>query len=149
MANDISGFGLKVIITASNTFPAGLVITQFADDGDPLDVPAIKIGDGAAGLNGDTIFWRKAVLSPMTLRVIPNSVDDVNLAILFNANRSLQGSQNAKDIITAVITYQDGSTVTKNTGTTTDFSPGSSVSSAGRLKTKDYSFLFGSDTGSV
>ena len=39
MALDVSGFGLVVNLIASNTFPAGLVLTQFAADTDPLDLP--------------------------------------------------------------------------------------------------------------
>ncbi|MDE2100253.1 MAG: hypothetical protein KGL39_23585 [Patescibacteria group bacterium] len=146
--NDITGFGLKVILTASNTFPAGLVITQFADDSDPLDIAAIKIADTAMGLNGDGLKWSRAVMNPMVLNVIPNSDDDTNLSILANANRVSQGNSNARDIITAVLTYPDGTVVTLNQGFITDAPFGSAVSSAGRLKTKTYSFSFSSNTGS-
>ena len=34
MVNDITGFGLAVILTASATFPAGVAISEFADDAD-------------------------------------------------------------------------------------------------------------------
>lgn len=147
--NDITGYGLVVVLSASNTFPAGMAITQFADDADPLDISAIKIADTAMGLNGDGIKWSKAVMNPMVLNVIPNSVDDVNLAILANANRVSQGTANAKDIITAVVTYADGTVITLNQGFITDAPFGSGVSSAGRLKTKAYTFSFSSSTGSV
>jgi len=149
MVNDITGYGLSVVLTASTTFPAGLAITQFADDADPLDTPAIKIADTAMGLNGDGIKWSKAVMNPMVLNVIPNSVDDVNLAILANANRVSQGSANARDIITAVVSYPDGTVITLNQGFITDAPFGSGVASAGRLKTKSYTFSFSSSTGSV
>ncbi len=149
MANDITGFGLVVVLTASKTFPAGMAITQFADDADPLDIAAIKIADTAMGLNGDGIKWSKAVMNPMVLNVIPNSQDDINLSILASANRVGQGSVNAKDIITAVITYPDGVTVTQNAGFITDGAFGTGVSSAGRMKTKPYTFSFSGSTGSV
>ena len=149
MVNDITGFGLAVILTASATFPAGVAISEFADDADPLDVAAIKIADTAMGLNGDGIKWSKAVMNPMVLNVIPNSADDVNLGILAAANRVSQGATNAKDTITAVITYPDGKTITMNNGFITDAPFGTGVSSAGRLKTKSYTFSFSSTTGSV
>ena len=88
-------------------------------------------------------------MNPMVLNVIPNSQDDVNLAILANANRVSQGSANARDIITAVITYQDGTVITLNNGFITDAPFGTGVSSAGRMKTKTYTFSFSSSTGSV
>jgi len=149
MANDITGFGLVVVLTASNTFPAGLAISQFADDSDPLDISAIKIADTSMGLNGDLIKSSRAVANPMVLNVIPNSDDDLNLAILAAANRVSQGGKNAKDVITAVITYPDSKVITMNSGFITDAPFGTGVSSAGRLKTKSYTFSFGSTTGSV
>lgn len=149
MVNDITGFGLVVVLTASSTFPEGLAISEFADDSDPLDISAIKIADTSMGLNGDGIKWSKAVMNPMVLNVIPNSVDDQNLAILATANRVSQGTANAKDILTAVITYPDKTTITMNNGFITDAPFGSGVSSAGRLKTKSYTFSFSGTTGSV
>jgi len=149
MVNDITGYGLVVVLTASKTFPAGLAITQFADDADPMDIAAIKIADTGMGLNGDGLKWSKAVMNPMVLNVIPNSQDDINLAILANANRVSQGSVNARDIITAVITYQDGTVTTNNQGFITDAPFGTGVASSGRMKTKAYTFSFSSSTGSV
>ena len=43
MTQDITAFGLKVRVIASNSFPAGFTVTQFADDGDPFDIPSIKM----------------------------------------------------------------------------------------------------------
>lgn len=149
MVNDITGYGLVVVLTASNTFPAGIAITQFADDSDPLDIAAIKIADTAMGLNGDGIKWSRAIMNPMVLNVIPNSVDDQNLAILANNNRVSQGSLNAQDVITAVIKYPDGTAITMNSGFITDAPFGTAVASAGRMKTKTYTFSFTGNTGSV
>jgi len=87
MANDVSGFGLRIRLTASRTFPAGITITQFADDADPFDIPSLQIADTAMGLNGDLISWSKANPIKPTLNVIPASEDDRNLAVLLEANR--------------------------------------------------------------
>lgn len=147
--HDITGYGLAIVLTASVTFPAGMALTSYADDADALDVPSIKIAETAMGLNGDGIKWSKAVMNPITISVIPNSVDDVNLAILFNANRVSQGSLNAKDVLTMVVTYPDGNVVILNNGFITDGPPASGVASTGRLKSKTYGFQFSSSTGNV
>lgn len=138
--NNISGFGLQVQVIASVTFPSGFTCSQFADDADPFDMPSIQIADKAMGLNGDLITWSKANPLPVTLSVIPGSDDDKNLAILFEANRVGRGKSSARDVITLVGIYPDGSTTTLTPGTITDGMPGNSVASAGRLKTKAYSF---------
>lgn len=147
MSNDISGFGLVVTIVASNTLPVGVPITQFADDADPLDFAAIQIGDVAMGLNGDLIRWAKAQPIPMVLNVIPGSEDDLALSQLFDANRVGQGKASAKDEITATVVYPDGSITTVTGGLTTNYNSSKSVSSAGRLKTRSYSFSFGQKIG--
>lgn len=147
MLNDITGFGLVINLIASNTFPAGIAITQFADDADPVDMASIKIADTSMGLNGDLIKWSKAVPNPFVINVIPNSLDDVNLAILANANRVSQGKNSAKDTITATVVYPDGTVITYTNGAITDAPFGTSVASAGRMKTKAYVFSFESNIG--
>ncbi len=145
--NNISGFGLSVVLTASATLPSGYVVTQFADDSDPLDMPALQIADTAMGLNGDLLSWSKASIMPMTLNVVPGSLDDVALQTIADNNRPAQGKSVAGDIITAVISYPDGRVVTRTGGVMTNSMFGNSVASAGRLKTKSYVFAFQSGTG--
>lgn len=147
MANDISGVGLQVQIVASVTFPSGFNVTQFADDADPLDVASIQIADKAMGLNGDLVSWSTANPIPMVLNVIPGSDDDINLAVLAEANRVGRGKTSAKDVITAVITYPDGETQTLTSGIITDAMVANSVASAGRKKSKNYGFSFENKTG--
>lgn len=145
--SDITGFGVVVTLTASNTFPVGVPITQFADDADPLDMSSVKIGDLAIGLNGDPISWAKAVPYPMVLNVIPGSEDDLNLAIIADANRVAQGKISAFDEITAIVAYPDGTVTTLTGGKMTDAPFGKSISSSGRLKTRQYTFAFGNKNG--
>lgn len=139
---DISGFGIKVNIVASETFPAGIEISAFADDGDPVDLPSLQIADKAMGVNGDLIVWSKANPIPMTLNVIPGSDDDVNLQAIAAANRAVRGRRPVRDIITATVTYPDGTPITLLRGKLTDAMFGNSVASAGRMKTKPYIFAF-------
>lgn len=146
MAQDVSGFGSVVSLVASQTFPAGLTVTQFANDADPLDFAAVKIADVAMGLNGDLVTWAKAVALPMVLNVIPGSPDDTNLQILAEANRVGQGKLSAQDIINATVIYPDGSTVTLTQGKITDASFGRGISAEGRQKTRAYTFQFQNQT---
>lgn len=140
--SDISAFGLEVQIFASITFPNGFTVTQFADDGDPLDQPSMQLRDKAMGLNGDLITWGKAVPIPATINVIPGSEDDNNLQVLAEANRTGKGKRAVQDEITMVITYGSGDVKTLVNGAITDAIIGNSVASAGRLKSKPYAFTF-------
>ena len=69
MTTSIAGFGAQVQVKASNTFPSGFVVSQFADDADPFDIPSIQIADKAMGLNGDLVTWSKA--NPITITINP------------------------------------------------------------------------------
>lgn len=147
MTQDISGFGAIVTIVASNTFPAGLPITQFADDADPLDFASIQIADKAMGLNGDLVVWARANPLPVVLNVIAGSDDDVALGILAEANRVGQGKTSAQDLITLTAIYPDGSLITFSSGRITDAMFGKSIASQGRLKSKAYAFTFQNKAG--
>lgn len=139
---DISAFGIRVQVIASQTFPAGISITQFADDADPFDAPSMQIRDKAMGVNGDLITWSKANPIPVTLNVVPGGDDDVNLSVLFEANRVGKGKFGARDIISIVAIYPDGSVAAFSQGVITDGQPANSAQSSGRLKSKAYAFAF-------
>lgn len=139
---NISGYGVLVNIIASRTFPLALLITEFADDADPLDVPSIQIADKAMGLNGDLVTWSKPNPIMANLNVIPGSFSDINLAILLEANRVGRGKTGARDIITMTISYPAGNFITLQNGIITDGMPSSSVASSARLKSKNYNFAF-------
>lgn len=139
---NISGFGLRVRLLASETFPVGFDITQFADDTDPFDLPSLQISDKAMGLNGDLVSWTTANPIEVSLSVIPNDTDDINLGIIFEANRAGRGKTPARDKITLVGIYPDGRIITLVNGVITDGMPGNSVASAGRMKSKTYNFCF-------
>lgn len=139
---DVAGFGLQVRITASKTFPTGFTVTEFPDDIDPFDLPALQINDAAMGLNGDLIVWSKANPLAFTLGLIPGTDSQKNMAVLFEANRPARGKRPAKDIITIVGIYPDGSSITLSKGIIFDGLPGKSVASAGRYKSVPYNFRF-------
>jgi hypothetical protein len=140
--NNISGYGIQLYLIASNTFPAGINLTQFADDSDPFDVPSLQIGDSAMGINGDLIVWNKANPIKVNMAMIPSSDDDINLSILLEANRVGKGKVGARDIILLNAQYPDGTYVQFINGFITDGMPANAVASAGRLKSKPYLFTF-------
>ena len=146
MNGEIGGFGLTVMLRATTTFPAGMTVEAFADDADPLDFPDIQVTEVAMGLNGDMLSWSKAIALPVTLSVVPESDDDNNLAVLLAANRVGKNKQSAQDTITLVGTYPSGIVVTLTGGKITNGSISNSISSAGRMKSKQYKFAFGSIT---
>lgn len=145
MANaneNISGYGLVLTVRASNTFPLGFTITNFADDADPLDIPSIKIADTARELNGTLLTWSTPPIIQPKISVIAGSLEDINLSILLQANTVGSGKIGARDEITMIGVYPNFRTVTLTNGVLTDGMPGMSISSAGRFKSKEYIFSF-------
>lgn len=140
---NISAFGFVATVKASSTFPNGFQVTQFADDADPFDVPSLQIADKGMGINGDLIIWSKANPINITFNVIPGSADDLNLRVLFEANRVGKGKTGAQDVITLNVIYpQGGRSYSFTEGAITDGMPTNGIASSGRQKTKTYIFTF-------
>lgn len=139
---DISGSGISVRLIATKTFPNGITLTQFADDADPFDVPEVVIAEAAMNLNGVLVTWSspKPLLPKMAL--IPGSDDDVNMNILYDANRPANGKKSVGDELTAVVSYPDGATATFDTGVLLSGMPVRSPTSAGRFKSSVYGMAF-------
>lgn len=139
---DISAFGIRVRVVASNTYPAGFTVTQFADDADSVTVEPQTIAETAMGVNGDLVTWSSANPLPLVLNVIPGSEDDNNLQVLLEANRVGRGKRSARDTITVTAVYPDGRIGTWSNGVITMGRVGNSITSAGRLASKPYTFSF-------
>ncbi|MDC9591180.1 hypothetical protein PSI23_18265 [Xenorhabdus sp. XENO-10] len=140
--NDVSATGLSLVIQATKTFPSGIQITQFADDADPLDLPAVDIAQTGMDINGNLVSWSTPTAQTVTINVLAGSEEDENLSILLEANTAKRGRRHAGDVITLVASYGDGSTTTARNGKITNGSRGNSAASAGRLKSKQYTFVF-------
>lgn len=139
---DVSASGFTLVLRASETFPNGFTITEVADDADPFDIPAVEIASTAMNVNGDLVTWSSPTPMTPTINVIPGSEADKNLSILWDANRAARGKRRARDTITLVASYPDGSTKTFSEGKMTSGMPGGSVASGGRIKTNAYVFAF-------
>jgi hypothetical protein len=140
--HNVSATGIKMRLVASLTFPAGFDITQFADDGDPLNSENLTIAETAAALNGDLVAWGKPNVIPLTVAVLPDTDEDRNLSILWNVNRIGKNKVAVQDIITLVVTYPNGDQKILSNGVMISGPALNSGSSEGRLKTKEYEFSF-------
>jgi hypothetical protein len=139
---DISGFGLRLSLRASKTFPQGITLTQFADDADAFDAPSEQIAEVAMGLNGDMVAWSKANPCKVTINLIPGSEDDRNMQVLAAANRVSRGKRSARDVITLSAVLPDGRAVIYAQGKLTDAMQTESIASSGRKKSMPYGFAF-------
>ena len=104
---DISSTGLTVTLIASTTYPSGITITQFADDGDSFDFPELTIAEKANAwfeLNFDKVY----------------TINQVILYDRLNTNDQIRS---------ATLTFSDGSEVTvgplinAGSGVVVDFTP--------------------------
>lgn len=139
---DVSGTGTTALLTASNTMPTGVLLTQFADDGDSLAFEEMEIAGTAVGMNGDLITWDKATNIPLSLNLIPSSDDDINVGYIFEANRTSRGKRSQRDVISISIRRPNGNTTTLFGGKLVKGSPDDTAQAAGRLASKKYSFIF-------
>lgn len=139
---DISGTGFALTIKFSNTFPQGIQVTAFADDADPWDAPSLDIATPSMNVNGDLVVFSAPQALTRTVNVVPGSDEDTNLSIAYEANRVGRGKRSARDIVTIVATWPDGSTETLSNGKMTTGMSGKSLASAGRIKSRSYGFAF-------
>lgn len=148
MSENISGVGLKIIVSSTRVGGVPFPLTKFADDVDPFDIPEITIAEAKMGLNGDLITY--SVATPITIKIglIPDTAEDEAMQLLFTANRIARGTRIARDQFKIVGVYGSGRTITLNDGVLTAGQPGTGVASEGRLKSKVYTFMF-ADTFSI
>lgn len=140
--HNVSATGIKMRLVASLTFPAGFDITQFSDDGDPLNSENLAIAETAPALNGDLVAWSKPNVIPFTVSVLPDTDEDRNLSILWNVNRIGKNKVAVQDVITIVVTYPNGDQKILSSGVMVSGPALNSGTSEGRLKTKEYEFSF-------
>ncbi len=139
---NISGYGLTVSLIASNTFPVGLLLNEWPDDQEAIAFPDIEIGDGQMGVNGQLITWSKAAPIKMTLSAIPDSPQDLQLAVLLLANRVGVNKIGARDVIQCVVVQGNLNVGSFVNGVIVSGPTFNGVQNTGRMTTKKYNFLF-------
>ncbi len=140
---DVSSVGIALRLTASVTFPNGIDLTAFPEDGDIGATGNIDIAGNASGVNGELITWKTVNGIEVNVPVIPHSEDEVNLDMLFEANRAAKNRQAKHDIIQIVATNPvTGATKTYKNGVIKNGLAGYQYGGDGRIKNKTYGFVF-------
>lgn len=142
MSVDISAMGLKVLIKAVPSFPVGIEVTHFADDGDSLNISEITTMESGMGVNGDLVVWRVATPCEVELNVIPGTDECNDLETLFNLNMTQNNRVSSKDIISMIITHPDGHQSVLSNGYIVGGKPVQDYSSAGRANSRTFRFVF-------
>ena len=73
---DISFSGGSVTVSCGGI---STTITEFSDEGSPIECQDIEVTGHSATLNGQAIFWRKPSLYQVSVTVIPGSDNDAAL----------------------------------------------------------------------
>ena len=139
---DLSTTGMALRVLASNTFPQGFTVTEFASDSDPWDAPNLDIATVEMDLNGNLNSFSTPVPLTRTIGMTPGSEDEANMRALYEANRVGKDKRSARDVITIVATWPDGSTETLGNGKMTSGPSGKSTTQAARMKSVTYGFAF-------
>ena len=142
---NISGFGAKVTVVATVSFPVGFDITQFADDKDPLKIEEVELTGFELLIDGSLFTFNKGAAIKVEISVIPGSDDDINLKILLQAKK---GSViPLPDVTSIAITYGNGGIVGFSAGAIVSGPLADSISSDARLVGNRYTFVFGEFSG--
>lgn len=144
---DISGFGTGITVIATTSFPTGFTLTQFADDEDPLNVENTEVSGYEKLYDGSIFTYDKT--SPLLLSVglIPNTEDDINMKILMQMRKSSVHLLPLPDTTSMVICYPDGGKVAMSQGTVLSGPLADSLTTQGRRKGNVYHFVFGTFAG--
>lgn len=139
---DVSAFGVKVIITADKTLPMGVTISEFGESADPISVQDVTMAESEMGVNGDLILTRRARPISITLPVVPGTAGSEALRTLWEANRFAKNKNAVRDVITMVIMYPNDKKITLVDGAIVSGPPIIGVNSAGRLMDESFGFVF-------
>lgn len=144
---NISGFGTRITIIALKSFPMGFSLSQFADDEDPLRAKEVEPFGYEMLYDGSIFPYSKTSPVEVSVSVIPNGDDDINLKILLNSKTSKISLLPFDDNTSMIITYPDGGRAILSNGTIIRGPALDSVLSVGRRGSNTYTFVFGSSQG--
>lgn len=140
---DTSSIGVHVRIKASKTYPNGITIRAFPEDGDVGTTGETDIASSASGVNGDLIVWSTVNGIEVSVPVIPNTPDSELLDRLYQANRPSVNHFPAKDRIQMVVTNPvTGVAKTYKNGYIRNGNVGKTYGGDGRIRTLNYGFTF-------
>ena len=140
---NVSNNNATAHIVASVTFPLGFDVEVKASDAAAFEFQNIDITSEEMTPNGAVVFWKPPQPLTLTLNVTPGTEECQNLETLFNANRIAANKTSANDVITLVLSYDNGQSVKLTNGHCKNYTPGFTVGQDGRTATKPFSFVFG------
>lgn len=138
----ISAMGIKATIVALPSYPVGFTLSQFADDGDSINVPDMTIMQSGMGVNGDLVVWPTAVPCEIEVNLIPGTEDCKNMENLFKLNLVQKNKVASKDVLTMTINHPDGRIDVLTNGYIVAGKPIQDYSSNGRAKTRTFRMVF-------
>lgn len=141
--HDISTHGLTAYMLASNTLPVGFLLKQFSDEEDSIDIAEAAVGGAILDLNGRVISWSSANVVTVRISLVPESLDDSLMGVIYNANRASSLVAPASDIINLVVRYPNGNIRTFTEGRIISGPGGPTAKAEGRLASNTYTFAFG------
>ena len=134
---DVSFAGSRVSV-------AGINITDFMDDANPVEFQDVEVSSVGVNCNGSMIRNAKPNVIMMSVTVIPGSGNDDQLYALWKRYR-VQGDFNAQweDSLTASVTALGGKVSrTFNNGTMVSGPGGPSSNGEGKMTGRTYTFAF-------
>jgi len=137
---DISARGSYVIIE-DVTKGSKIYITDFADDQDPITIDDVNIAEGFYDANGK--LCRRGKIEPVNchIAVIPSSDGELAMNEFVLNNLTLTNGS-AYSTCNMTVFYRSGKKTEFCNGFLTSSSMGYAATSAGRIRTKNYSFCF-------
>lgn len=139
---NISGFGTKVQIVALQSFPVGFTVEAFTDDQDALTIENIESVGYQLTYDGGICMYDKAAVVRVSLSVIPNTADDINLKLLLAARKGGFKWLPIQDVTSMLVSYPDGGKVAFSNGTIISGPLGDSIQQSGRRKSNTFTFVF-------
>lgn len=141
---DVSAYGTTVIVIALNSFPVGFSISEFTDDvSQPLIIEPTETTGYEILYDGKLFFYDKGAPIKVSVSVIPESRDDINLKVLLQARKGAPSLIPLPDVTSMVITYPDGGRIVLSYGSIISGPFGTSLASSGRRAGNTYTFVFG------
>lgn len=137
---NISTFGLKAYINATRSLPVGYLLKKWADDAPSIQVQDSANGQACIDLNGKIFRWTEGSPLIVSLALIPDSLDDQMMSILYNENRATAMPEG--DSVTLVVYYPTGAVRTFTRGRIVSGPSAPSALAEGRLAASIYTFAF-------
>lgn len=150
---DISYAGAKIYLATRAGNAVG-PITEFADEGSPVEIPDMDIADGNMNLNGILVTWTKAQAAEFSLTLIPNTPSEKILATWLAAH-AIGGRRSIPEafidqlmlVIPANVNVsgtnrKNGLIYMFNNGRMRRGAPATGTSAEGKMNAKTYNFIF-------